>query len=140
MGKEYLSFWRDKMCVRTHINKKVILQIKHVIISYKPQTFGPKTVSFFSPSLISNYNSASCMKLHAIDSSNDFCLVKENNKIYFMLVRHSFKTKQIHSKTEFRLALWLIKSNVYLQHRLIQDNFNIKIIVVMFFLEFYTII
>lgn len=98
MGKEYLSFRRNKMCVHTHINKKVILQIKHVIISYKPQTLGPKTVSFFSPSLISKYNLASCTKLHAIDSSNDLCLVKENNKIYFMLVKHSFKTKMIHLK------------------------------------------
>lgn len=120
--KEYLSFQRDKMCVYTHINKKVILQIKHVTSSYKPQTLGPKTVSFFSSSLISKYNSASCTKLHAIDSSNDFCLVKENNKIYFKVVRHSFKTKQIHFKIEFRVTLWLIKSDVYLQqHRLIQD-------------------
>lgn len=127
IGKEYFSFQRDKMCVHIHINKKVILQIKRVKISYKPQTLRPKTVSFFSPSLISKYNSASCTKLRAIDSSNDFCLVKENNKIYFMLVRHSFKTKQIHFKTEFRLTLWLIKSDVYLQHhRLIQDILKIN--------------
>lgn len=44
-----------------------------------------------------------------------------------MLVRHRFKTKQIYFKTEFRLILRLIKSDVYLQQdKLIQNLLKIN--------------